>query len=249
MSKSVSKSSKKSEAVAEVIATPVEEVKSDKPAKKAVKSKDVVEATPVVAAPVAEEKPKKVAKGKKAEAEAAPAAEPVAEETEGAPAPRTRRQVTLETVTADFSALRQSLENLLSEVNEKKVPSSRAVKRIIKSVTQLESDVSKVSKTKRRTQRAANVDSGFMKPVKISKDMAKFTGWAPDQLRSRNDVTKHICNYIKENNLQDPSDRRRIVPDPKLAKLLSYDSKVEKPLTYPLLQRFMQPHFISSTSA
>ena len=48
-----------------------------------------------------------------------------------------------------------------------------------------------------------NTSSGFMKPVKISGQMAKFTGWDIEEPHSRLDVTRFICQYIKENSLQD----------------------------------------------
>lgn len=246
MSKSVSKSTKKSEAVAEVAKAVevVAEVKTEKKSKKATKEEVVAPAPAVVeSAPVKEKKSKKAAK------EVAPeAVEVAAEDTDATPAARSRRLVTPESVSEDFAKLHEALKSVLAEVSEKKIPSSRTIKRIIKAASVLESDVVKVSKTKKRTHRAANANSGFMKPVKISKDLAKFTGWAPDQLRSRNDVTKFICSYIKDNNLQNPENRRHIVPDPKLAKLLAFDGKKDENLTYPLLQRYMQPHFQTTTA-
>ena len=95
----------------------------------------------------------------------------------------------------------------------------------------------------------SNNNSGFLKPVKISADMAKFTGWNAAELKSRVDVTKYLCNYIKEHNLQNPEDKRQIIPDAKLAKLIKYDSKKEnEPLRYYSLQRFLKPHFLKDTS-
>lgn len=40
---------------------------------------------------------------------------------------------------------------------------------------------------------------------------------------SRPEVVKHIWEYIKANNLQDPKDKRKIIPDAKLAKVLGPD--------------------------
>ena len=42
-------------------------------------------------------------------------------------------------------------------------------------------------KMKRKTNRAKNTTSGFMKPVPISEEMIKFTGW--ESCKSRVDVT------------------------------------------------------------
>jgi chromatin remodeling complex protein RSC6 len=88
-----------------------------------------------------------------------------------------------------------------------------------------------------------------MKPVKVSNDMAKFAGWDPVQLRSRIDATKYICQYIRDHNLQNPADRRQINPDEKLGKLLGYDAKKEKPLTYYSIQQKIQQHFVNPDSS
>jgi chromatin remodeling complex protein RSC6 len=77
--------------------------------------------------------------------------------------------------------------------------------------------------------------------------MAKFTGWDPTELKSRVDVTKFICAYVKDHNLQNPEDRRQILADPKLTKLLKYDVKKEgNPLTYFRIQTSLKNHFPKS---
>ena len=83
----------------------------------------------------------------------------------------------------------------------------------------------------------------FLKPVSISKEMSTFAGWKSDELHSRVDVTKYICNYIKENNLQKPEDKRQITPDAKLKKLLNYTPKAGEPLKYYSLQTYLKQHF------
>jgi hypothetical protein len=73
-----------------------------------------------------------------------------------------------------------------------------------------------------------------------------------EQMRSRVEVTKFICDYIKSNNLQNPQDRRQIVPDSKLCKLLDFKpvkdgkDKDGKALTYYYLQQKIQPHFVQA---
>lgn len=113
-----------------------------------------------------------------------------------------------------------------------------------KRVKTLKSDVTRVTRQRQKTTRKTNNNSGFLKPVKISRQMAEFTGWNPDELKSRVDVTRYICDYIKKNGLNDQKDKRNIKPDPKLSKLLGYDPKRdEKDLTYFRLQAYMKPHF------
>ena len=110
----------------------------------------------------------------------------------------------------------------------------------------LKNQSSRIIKDKRvSAKKGTNNNSGFLKPVKISTEMAKFTGWDKDELKSRVDVTKFLCDYIRNNNLQNPKDKRQIVADAKLQKLLKYDPKKEtEPLTYFKLQSSLKGHFI-----
>lgn len=56
-----------------------------------------------------------------------------------------------------------------------------------------------------------------MRDVKVSDALAKIVGSNP---MPRTEVTKSLWAYIKEKNLQDPSDKRNIKPDPVLAAVL-----------------------------
>jgi chromatin remodeling complex protein RSC6 len=101
--------------------------------------------------------------------------------------------------------------------------------------------------TKNATPRKSNPNSGILKPVKLSSDMSKFTKRGANELCTRVDVTKYICNYIKENDLQDKQNGRNINPDKKLAKLLGYEEGKTEPLTYYSMQRYLKNmnHFVT----
>jgi chromatin remodeling complex protein RSC6 len=211
-----------------------------------VKSESVSVSVPVVESePVSVSAPKKRSSKKEVAAapvESVPVTETVA--TEGAVEATTekkRKVVTKEYIEGLYAALEADLESMLADSLEKKVINSKRVRGIIKQVKAIKTDSAKVSKQKRQTNRV-NTQSGFMKPVKISKELAKFTGWAADQPKSRIEVTKFLCKYVKDNNLQNPADKRQIVPDAKLAKLLSVGAE-DAPLTYPGMQKKIQPHF------
>ena len=98
------------------------------------------------------------------------------------------------------------------------------------------------------TRKSSNTVSGFMKPVQVSKEMAKFAGWDHKDLKSRIDVTRYLCGYIKDNKLQRESDKRRIIPNPKLRKLLKL-TKDDEDLTYYQLQQKIQCHFEKKAAA
>ena len=179
-------------------------------------------------------------------------AAPVEEAVEAAPVEevaqpkRTRRVVDRESVVRDFDSLLQTLEDHVEELRSsnsktRKNTGVKFVKSVTKSLRTLKKDTVKAMKMKRKTNRAKNTTSGFMKPVKISDEMIKFTGWDADAPKSRVDVTKFICNYIKEKDLQKPEDRRVILPDSKLKKILKYEEGDN--LTYYSLQKKIQHHF------
>ncbi len=56
----------------------------------------------------------------------------------------------------------------------------------------------------------------FMKPMKISPDLAAVIGPGP---MPRTEVTKKLWDYIKKNKLQDPVNKRNINADDKLLKI------------------------------
>jgi len=159
-----------------------------------------------------------------------------------------RRLPTKETIVADFDELVSVVQGEINRLRESscKQKGVKFLRSLNKHIKVLRGHSVRVMKQKNKTNRKNNTNSGFLKPVQLSKEMAKFTGWDQSELRSRVDVTKYICNYIRENDLQNPADRRQIVVDKKLANLLQYDSKSDdKPLTYYRIQTYMKKHFVN----
>ncbi|CDP02467.1 unnamed protein product [Coffea canephora] len=76
---------------------------------------------------------------------------------------------------------------------------------------------------KRKEKRHKGGTSGFLAPLPLSDALVKFLGTGESAL-PRSDVVKRIWDYIKQNNLQDPSDRRRILCDEKLKELFDVDN-------------------------
>jgi upstream activation factor subunit UAF30 len=83
--------------------------------------------------------------------------------------------------------------------------------------------------------------SGFVKPTKISSELATFLGKEPGTEMARTEVTREINKYIRANNLQDSENGRKINPDKSLRSLLKIPK--DEQLTYFNLQRYMSPHF------
>jgi len=103
-------------------------------------------------------------------------------------------------------------------------------------------ELKNAQKSKKRAKRGGNRSpSGFVKPTKISDELARFLEKPLGTEMARTEVTKEINNYIRANGLQDKDNGRKIIPDTKLSSLLKIDKGQE--LTYFNLQRYMSPHF------
>lgn len=139
-------------------------------------------------------------------------------------------------VTANFGEFFGRFQKLLTEFGQLRAELKTLEKRTMKELKV----VSKAS-GKRKKSGAARAPSGFVKPTKISDELASFLGKPFGSEMARTEVTREINAYIRANNLQDKANGRKINPDNQLAKLLKVTSNDE--LTYFNLQRFMSPHF------
>lgn len=93
----------------------------------------------------------------------------------------------------------------------------------------------------KKSNRNHNYNSGLLKPLRISASFADFAGWKHDELHSRVEVTKVLCEYITKNKIQKESDRRIILLDSKLKEILNYQ---DDEITYPYMQKCLGIHFI-----
>ena len=188
--------------------------------------------TPVVETPVVEKKARKP----KAEKAAAPApVEPVASASAPAVEEAAAGDVdtSLEDQSTEFQAKLQQLSSLISSLKSEFRVLERKWGRELKSSRKMN------SRRKRKTGNRA--PSGFVKPTRISDELASFLGKEKGAEMARTAVTRDINAYIRTNNLQDTTNGRKISPDAKLASLLKLGKEDE--LTYFNLQRFMSPHF------
>ncbi len=61
-----------------------------------------------------------------------------------------------------------------------------------------------------------------MQPMQVSEELAAIVGRGP---MPRTEVTKKLWAYIKAHRRQDPNNKRNIIPDEKLAKVLGNTKK------------------------
>ena len=179
-------------------------------------------------------------KSKKTVAKNAPAPEvvaaPVAEAVVAAVPVAATDTPAVPTLTESFGELLGQLQALRSQLTSV----TGQVRALQKRADRELKNAHKASKKgKRRTGNRA--PSGFVKPTKISLELANFLGKPKGTEMARTEVTREINKYIRANKLQDKDNGRIILADTKLRKLLKL--KKDDELTYFNLQRYMSPHF------
>lgn len=107
--------------------------------------------------------------------------------------------------------------------------------------------IAQKASAKKRRKVGNRAPSGFVKPTLISKELSEFLGKSDGSEMARTEVTREINAYIRNNNLQDKENGRRINPDSKLKSLLKLKKGEE--LTYFNLQRYMSPHFATAAKS
>jgi chromatin remodeling complex protein RSC6 len=204
-----------------------------KTSKTATETEQVATPAPVVESATPVEKKAKAPKAPKAET--APVAhEPVsagpAEITGESEAPLAEQSV-------EFLAKLQQLSVMISTLKSEYRALEKKWSREVKTAQKVSS--------KRKRKAGNRAPSGFVKPTKISDELASFLGKEKGTEMARTEVTRDINKYIRTHNLQDKENGRKINPDSKLSTLLKLKKTDE--LTYFNLQRYMSPHFAKAT--
>ncbi|CAN1814719.1 Upstream activation factor subunit spp27 [Linum perenne] len=92
----------------------------------------------------------------------------------------------------------------------------------------------------RKEKRQKGGTSGLMAPIQLSEPLIKFLGTSENAL-PRSEVVKRMWDYIKQNNLQDPSDKRQVICDEKLKELFDLDS-----FTGFTVSKLLSAHFVKT---
>ena len=137
----------------------------------------------------------------------------------------------------EFSAKLQQIGNMFTSMKADFKNLEKAVARELK-------NAQKSSSKRRKVSTVNRAPSGFVKPTRISDELAAFLGKSAGVEMARTAVSKEINAYIREKSLQDPANGRKINPDVSLTKLLNLKTTDE--LTYFNLQRYMKHHFIKA---
>ncbi|KAI2512232.1 SWI complex [Fragilaria crotonensis] len=91
--------------------------------------------------------------------------------------------------------------------------------------------------TDKKEKKKSKSGSGFQVPYQLSPELARVTG---KQILPRPQVVKKLWEYIRANDLQDPSDKRTVVCDAKLKLVMGGKAKV----TIFSMQKFISEHLL-----
>lgn len=137
----------------------------------------------------------------------------------------------------------------LTVLEEKMAALSGAMKDVAMQLRIVKKEYESLNRVAERVEKkranARTTPNGFAKPTKISDELCAFLNVPAGCEKSRTEVTREIHKYIKANSLFNKDNKRIIVADPVLKKLLSIGDGVE--VTYFNLQSFLKHHFIKAT--
>jgi chromatin remodeling complex protein RSC6 len=201
---------------------------------------EVAETTPAVNTASVEKttKPKKETKPKAAKTE-----------TPVVVAPATETPVVADAAEVDVADLTAQSTEFFAKMNQLSglIAALKTEYRSLEKKWTREIKAAQKSQAKRKRKSGNRQPSGFVKPTKISDELAKFLEKPVGSEMARTDVTREINKYIRSHNLQDKENGRKINPDAKLQTLLKLKKTDE--LTYFNLQRYMSPHFSKAEKA
>ena len=218
--------------------------------------------TPLAAAaPVAVEatETKKTSSKKSTKVEAAPvapAATQAAVVAAPAPAPVVQEAVAEDSKTLSSEAILTAVDAKIQQVSSILASLKNDSKALRKQIAQDKKATEKLAKKSAKKKRAVVEgeeakprNSGFMRPVKISDELASFLGKATGTVMGRQDANDEIRKYVSTHNLKETEKGkgRNINPDAKLSALLKLPANEQ--LTYFNLQKYMKPHFIKIVDA
>ena len=215
-------------AAAEVVAAPAPVAGAAEPKAKAARKAPAAKTevvVPTVAAPTPALPPSPAPEG--AAVESAPAS--IGSVVERLREVRTRLANELKEIIADTLIAAKAAAKQVKEAGKK-----RRVKKDVADMTAEE----KAAWELRRSKNA------FLKPRGLSTELCAFMQLPAGSQRSQTEVTKFVSNYVKTHSCFDPSNKRHIIPDGVLSRLLRVTDK--DTVTYLNLQSFLKVHFLKT---
>jgi len=174
--------------------------------------------------------------------------------TPNVPAPESvvEKPVVVDNVDTTSTTTDNASVDKLAVVLEKLLNIQNVIKELVSEVKIVQKDYNKIQKqTNKKSKKSASstssnrAPSGFAKPTRISDQLCEFLGVSKGSSLARTEVTRVINTYIKQHNLQDPNDKRRIIPNSSLRTILGLQEG--EVASYFTLQRLLKSHFLKET--
>jgi hypothetical protein len=147
---------------------------------------------------------------------------------------------------AEVAPVKDNAVSVIIEKVNNLFASFKEVQNLLKVLSKDYEKQQKIIEKAQKRQNAKNSPSGFAKPNKISDELCDFIGVPHGTEKSRTDITRFINSYVKEHNLNKPENKRFILPDDKLKKILNVGDKED--INYFILQKLISHHFPPSAS-
>lgn len=155
-----------------------------------------------------------------------------------------RKEVNLQTHLLRYEYLIQLVTSELEKKRRKSEMGTRLYSKMVKHLKEMQKELPRVIASTKRTRKVTNSTCGFSMGYHISPELAKFLGVGENELFSRADISKAFYVYIHlspdedrakllrwkhlnpdgKRNLQDPTNKTRILPDKALSRILGYEA-------------------------
>jgi len=227
------------------MATETKTVKKATPAKKAAAAPVVAAAaaTPVVAETVKAVRGRKPAAKTEVTVPVVETTTPVVAAAEAPAAP---------SFTSIVDRLREVQSRVSSELKElvkEALVAAKSAAREVKDARKkrrVKKDPATMTPEEKAAWEARRANNAFLKPRPLSAELCAFMSVPAGSQRSQTDVTRYVSQYVKSHSCFDPANKRRIIADGALSKLLKVTDK--DAVTYLNLQSYLKAHFIKPTA-
>lgn len=112
--------------------------------------------------------------------------------------------------------------------------------RLLVTINKQLDQIKKHSYGKKRQLPGTVRNSGLEKVMLITKEFADFAGWDVNVPVSRVQITRFLCSYIKDHELQNKDNKKEILLDSELANILKVE---DRSITYPHIQKHISKLF------
>lgn len=157
-------------------------------------------------------------------------------------APKVSADTILASLQESLKALSADVSKRLRDIHHDALTATKALKREAReSKHRKKVDPATLSPEDRAKWEEKRKNNAFLRPRVLSDELSAFLGLPANSQRSQTEVTKAVSAYVKEHNCFDASNKRRILPDAKLARLLR--AKDGDEITYLTLQSYLKVHY------